>query len=172
MLCFPIVILIVRELDSIPVMEKMRRACLTSLTVLTGIISLSAAVADFQYAGIYRDFAENTSKQFVKQKIWFTGEWGFRYYMEQNDAHYLYINDNRPQQGDIVVIPSLPCPTSLPDLFKRMTLKETVRIGSAFPMRIMNNTAKAAFYSHGWGFLPYSFSPAYLEEFRIYTVEE
>jgi hypothetical protein len=39
------------------------------------------------------------------------------------------------------------------------------------PIRIMNPIAKAGFYAHGYGLLPFSISTAPLEEFEVCRIK-
>jgi hypothetical protein len=40
-------------------------------------------------------------------------------------------------------------------------------VSSWDPIRVMNPVAKAGFYAHGYGLLPFSISNASLEEFEV-----
>lgn len=141
-----------------------------TLTLFSGI---AVSIADWQYANCYRETAGIVKKyRQPHNRIFFSGEWGFRYYMEKNGYKYLLTNDNSAQLGDIVIIPSIPCPSPLhPDLLARLKIIDTIIYNSKFPIRVMNGEAHAGFYSDGWGLLPYSFSTVPLETFKIYQVE-
>jgi hypothetical protein len=70
--------------------------------------------ADFEFAAIYRDFAVTMSRSFPRQikSLWFTGEWGFRAYLEQAGGRELGRRDGRAQPGDLLVVPTLATPYS------------------------------------------------------------
>ncbi len=139
--------------------------------ILTLFISIGISFADYEYAGNYKEFAMKLSNKYSGKNVWFTGEWGFRYYMEKNGYKYLLINDNRPQKGDIVIIPEIPCPVVLTSFKKRMKLIYTVTTEGKIPIRTMSFKANAGFYSSGFGLLPYTFSNIKIEHFNIYKVK-
>jgi hypothetical protein len=102
---------------------------------------------------------------------WFQGDWGFRWYMERAGHRYLRSDDESPLQGDIVVRPQLAALHDVaPRLRQRMELLATVPIPSRLPIRLMSADAKAGFYSHGWGLLPFALSRAPLETFDVYRI--
>lgn len=170
----PLIILFVKQARKKFKEEKNFKIFAYSGIVCTIITGIAVAYADYEYANVYRDFARkfNDKYEIKRNDVWFTGEWGFRYYMEENDYKYIISIDNSQKEGDLVVIPDLPCPSPLhPKLKSRLKLKDTVVYNSKFPIRVMNREAYAGFYASGYGMLPYSFSYAPLETFKIYEVE-
>ncbi|MBI3939687.1 MAG: glycosyltransferase family 39 protein [Acidobacteria bacterium] len=107
----PLVLLSVRELECRLDAERFRRWVL--LAVMSGFsLALALAVADYRFAGIYRRFAADFSSSFgpLRSRIWFTGEWGLRAYMEKLGGNELGRQDSRPRVGDLLVVPSLATP--------------------------------------------------------------
>lgn len=79
----PFVLMTVRRTERLAG-EKVRRFAVPAL-LATGSLALALGIADYQFAGIYRDFAGSVRRVYAKpnQTIWFTGEWGFRTYLER-----------------------------------------------------------------------------------------
>ena len=139
--------------------------------MFTLISSVFIEIGNYQYSKVYKDVANNIFKKYTNSNIWFTGEWGFRWYMEEKGARYLLKTDNLPQNGDIVVIPKLPCPQILSDsLNARLYGMKSYTYNSKFPIRVMNREAKAGFYSDEFGLLPYSISTVPLEHILVFRV--
>jgi len=171
-LLLPPIILFVKEIELKLTDKKYSNVFLFLCVFFTLLLSLSVAWADYQFAKLYENFTGNIGQKYSQRNICFTGEWGFRYYMEEKGYKYLLTNDNSPRPGDIIVIPGIPCPSPLhPDLQARLKQIDTITYESKFPIRVMNDETHAGFYSDGWGLLPYSFSTVPLETFKIYQVE-
>lgn len=140
---------------------------------LVATLALAGALvlADFEYAGAYRAFAAQVPGYSQNRPAWFQGDWGFRCYMERAGHRYLLSDDESPREGDIVVRPQLAGLHDMsPRLRERAELVATVEIPSRVPLRLMSAEAKAGFYSHGWGLLPFALSRLPLERFDVYRV--
>jgi hypothetical protein len=70
-----------------------------------GGVSVLALVADYQCANANRAAARELTMAHSRQVVWFTGHWGFQYYMQLDGARPL--DDRRPEcrVGDVVVLP-------------------------------------------------------------------
>jgi hypothetical protein len=75
-------------------------------------LALAISAADYQFASIYRDFASALQREYQSPggKLWFTGEWGFRAYLEQAGGQELGRRDSRARPGDLLAVPSLATP--------------------------------------------------------------
>jgi len=155
-------------------------AFLLLTTILTGILSFSVAVGDEKFANCYREYARKIYSQYKNEnnQVYFTGHWGWEYYLSQQGARpLLSLGYNNIQAGDIIVIPSIPWPQPVSKtLQNRLRLIEDIPVNSRYPLRTMNGFAKAFFYAnynfpHFTGALPYSFSVTPLEHFDIYQVQ-
>ncbi|MDX1386083.1 MAG: glycosyltransferase family 39 protein [bacterium] len=148
-------------------------------------LSLLVAQSDFGYANIYRETAEKlfndvSDPNFIEKKspyprIWFTGHWGWQYYLESYGAKplpYVPLENTGALVGDLILTSKLASshkihPTVTP-LLKRK--------GYLFPQkdvlfRTMNDQGRAGFYSDSWGPLPFTVSNAPLERFAVYEIE-
>lgn len=140
------------------------------------LLSLVVAKADFDFADLYRKAAQDFSRleRPTNGRIWFTGHWGWQYYMEKVGGiplPYHFKEEEGPVKGDLVVTTESTSPQPLKEQFKeRLALqKEKTEFLGDF-LRTMNHPARAGFYSDYWGPLPYAFSLSPVETFRVYTV--
>ncbi len=171
-LLLPIVIILINQTEK--VFDKKVRyfqifcASVITVTLLTGF---SLVYGDYVYAESYRSFVKSLKGKIDNNRVWFIGEWGFRYYMGKAGYSYLLSNNNSPKDGDIIVIPVIAGLHEMAtELRIRAELIESIEYESEFPIRLMNYEAKAGYYSHGFGLLPFSFSTAKLEHFDIFRV--
>jgi hypothetical protein len=130
------------------------------------------AIADQQYAGVYRDFARRGVPAVAgSHRVFFIGDWGFRLYMEEAGHLYLRSIDETPAPGDFVIRPQVAGLHEMaPGLRARTQREATIPLMSLLPVRVMSYEAKAGYYSHGWGLLPFAVSRAPLERFDVYRV--
>lgn len=164
----PFIIMIVIDIKSF-FPETYKKVLITGIS-LTLVIGLILSSADYQYANVYKKFADDIKVKFPDKNIWFSGESGFRLYMQNKGFNYLLINDERPGLGDIIVVPTEIWPVKLAVIHDRSILVEKITYGSGFPFRILNQEARAGFYMHIGALLPYSISRSRFEEFSIYSV--
>lgn len=139
------------------------------------LFALASAFSDYRYADTYRDYAAQV-KDFRARSgnnfnVWYIGEWGMRYYMDQAGAKYLHENLNEPVRGDYVVIPEMPRLWD-PSLAvqKRMVLYAENSYSSWLPLRLFNKKSEAGFYCNAWGMLPFAFSNEPDEVFTLFVV--
>ncbi len=162
------------------------------IAFLTAGYSIAISAADYQFAEAYRKSAKEIRQDYVTQgeniaqdemegvsgkslrKLWFAGEWGFRYYLERVGAQVLHRTATGPQPGDIIVKPYLATPwITLYDSPEYTRLLEQRHIPMRFPLRILDFTSHAGFYSTGWGILPFSVtSDKPWEWFNIFEVRK
>ena len=102
---------------------------------LTLPYSLAIASADYRFADVYREeparILEDVGNQ--NKQIWYTGEWGFRYYMEKLGARPLTKTGVEPVAGDIIVKPYI----ALPGLRSTTVTSSSVFWSSATWIRIL-----------------------------------
>lgn len=168
----PLIILLSMRVESLFRM-KGRHILLSFTSIATTILTLSLGVADMHFAQSYRLFSEEFEKRYGKDQpsVWFTGEWGMRYFMER-EGHIFYTDFSSPPPavGDLVVFPQEAVPSSTARIARRMTELDRFIVTDRFPIRLMNRRARAGYYSELHGFLPWTFSKEPLETFVIYRV--
>jgi Dolichyl-phosphate-mannose-protein mannosyltransferase len=135
---------------------------------LTG--GLTLAVADLRFAEAARDVARRaTTYRPAQHAAWFTGEWGFRHYLEREGFTSFTASDSLAD-GDVLVAAEVACPSDLGPVADRLHLVGTIESLPAFPITVMSFETHAGFYSNGWGLLPYSFAKGPLERVRVFRV--
>jgi len=158
-----------------------RKWILAALPLMLAV-SLGVAWADFGLANLYKEQAFRFYKEFVhpiqnkpattKNQVWFTGHWGWQYYLENWGALALPTSvKSLPtlRGGDLVLQPTYNSVNQPPaELGSRLKELERYEIDWNWPFRTMNYAARAGFYSNNWGPLPYSLSRAPLETFTVY----
>ncbi len=153
-----VAILIMREISARSC--KSRWPAIATPLVLTGILSLSVAWADYTTAAAARSAAYRVSSdhRLSDNKLWFAGHWGFQYYMQRLGAKP--IDDNRSEipENSTIVVPILntqlvPIPEDSYVLEEEISLPVMGWLGS------MCEATGAAFYSSEFGSLPYVIGP-------------
>lgn len=137
-------------------------------------VSFAVSYADYQYANVYRDFSYNLANRYKMgdNTVWYSGYYGFRYYMREQGHSILLPKSNDPKQGDYIIYARIPSPRALSDELKnRIDLIDTISYKEGIPIRTQNPDSHAGFYTYGGGFLPYSFSNAPFENFDVYYVK-
>jgi len=135
------------------------RYWLWGAVVLTLLYSLPVAWADYCFAGQYRDVARKLTARYAApgRQIWLTGEWGFRYYLEKAGGKPLLRTNISARPGDFLMKPYIATPwVTVYDGSEYSRLVEQVPLKSDFPIRILDFSSHAGFYSTGWGILPFA----------------
>lgn len=166
----PLVLLFIRQTeDAWPMRPRLRGVFVTMALLLTLASGLFAGIADYRRSNLNRDLVERFSLEYgdSDRKVWFLGEFGWRYYMEQSGFEYLGIS-SVAHEGDIVIssqnsIEGVLAP--LPEGSYRVL--DQVEPGDPFPFRVMNLWANAGFYSHLVGDLPWVPSTAPLDRVTV-----
>lgn len=134
------------------------------------ILSLSLARVDYRYAAAQKMIAEDISRTYPGKNIWFTGHWGFQYYMEKAGAVGLDARKggwDQARPGDVVVTPRTNTNLIHPS-GRRLANLRSVRVDDSTALRLISGwTGEGGFYSNVMGFLPYSISTEPLEEFTL-----
>ena len=107
----PLVFLVFRRLESLLDEARLIRLASVNLTI-TLPFALLLSTADYQFADIYRDFASVLERAYPSRErnLWFSGEWGFRAYLERAGGQELGRRDSRPKPGDLLAVPALATP--------------------------------------------------------------
>lgn len=139
-----------------------------TMVVITFVFGLILSWTDFELALTYKVFPQTLRETYPQAKIWFIGEWGFRYYMKHQGGTYLLSDDTRPAAGDMIVKSQMAGLHRMAEVLnKKCLVYDPFTLSSINPLKILNLPAKAGFYSSGFGLLPYSASSGPLEGFEI-----
>ena len=166
-------ILLARRVDALQTASmRWRPAMLAIPLAAAGAVSLWLTWADTELANSARTAATLIERKTIEQKIrnqpgevWFTGHWGFQYYMESFGAHAVVVNDPPHQPGDyLAVVESNHLFEMRPEF---VTSREVIEI----PMRLGITTAQsqlgAGFYSADSGPLPFAIGPVPPEHYEL-----
>jgi hypothetical protein len=166
-------ILLVRRIDALQAVSmRWRPAMLAIPLAAAGAVSLWLTWADTELANSARTAATLIEQKTTEQKtrnqpgtVWFTGHWGFQYYMESFGAHAVVVNDPPHQPGDyLAVVESNHLFEMRPEF---VTSREVIEI----PMRLGITTAQsqlgAGFYSADTGPLPFAIGPVPPEHYEL-----
>jgi hypothetical protein len=100
--------------------------------------------------------------------LWFTGHWGFQYYMEEQGAEALPVDSVEIEKGDILVAPSNN--TNL-FAFPAEALEEAGSLRFLpSPWLSTMDSGRAGFYTDVWGPMPYAFGPPRPETYEVHRV--
>jgi 4-amino-4-deoxy-L-arabinose transferase-like glycosyltransferase len=154
--------------------------------VFTILFGFMTASADFRLANVYRTMANDAAEQTARftSRRYFTGHWGFQYYMEKNNAS-AYPEMAAVHGPAIISRVSLACPQSVhPESEMKLKMIFQKIYNDNFPFRTMSNSSgfQANFYSSiaylsgkgpegVYGVLPFSLSRAPLETLTIYGLK-
>lgn len=165
----PLVFAMARSLEASWNPAWLNRFYAASLCFMT-ILSLTLAGVDYRYAAAQKRIAQDISRAYPGKKIWFTGHWGFQYYMEKAGGVGLDVRKggwNQARPGDVVVTPKTNTNIIAPS-GRRWANIRSVRIDAPVPLRLISGwSGEGGFYSNVMGFLPYSISAEPVEEFEI-----
>jgi 4-amino-4-deoxy-L-arabinose transferase-like glycosyltransferase len=171
----PVVLLWLRRLETRTPEPYLQRNLVWAGVALTALFALLPAYADYRFAGVYRDAARQLVSRYSApgQTVWFTGEWGFRYYFERQGAKMLRRVDPRARPGDIIIKPYLASPwVTLYDGDEWTALVEQRPVRDTYPIRVIDYSSHAGFYSSAWGILPFSVSTGEKWEwFNVFEVK-
>ncbi len=155
----PVILFCLRALENRVKNPHFLRNLVLLAVMLTGVYGLTISSADHQCAAAYRKVAREICEDYMRpgQTVWFTGEWGFRYYLEQGGARIITRIGTGPKPGDIIVKPYVASPwVTLYDEDRYSDLLEQRHVPIKHPIRILDFSSHAGFYSTGWGILPFS----------------
>lgn len=139
----------------------LRRNTLALTVLATGVLGLALSCADYRLAAGYRGAARQLYSDYrgPETRVWFAGEWGFRFYLEQEGAKPLERIGDQLEVNDILIKPFLASPwVTLYDSTEHLKLLEQRPLELDFPVRLLDFSSHAGFYSTGWGILPYSWA--------------
>ena len=139
--------------------------------VLSLVWGLALSRADLEFAEIYPKAAAEFSRIADDLKSYSSGEWGFRYYLGRTGAPPLPENGSLVRGASFIAVPKLAHPNEIPaDLRSMAMLVERLVYRSQTPLRTMDWQTPSAFYSTGWGLIPFSLSDSNLEEIEIFQI--
>ena len=168
----PAAILLARRLGDLP---AWRRLAASVIAVSAGVaLGLAILIAGAAFSGLARDVAVNYIAPEVRagRTVWHAGAWAFLWYAEKAGASCLVLDPPGPKPGDILIAgEEEQHDLSFFDaLAPHKRLLRTIR-PAAPGGRVMNMAIHAGFYSSGYGYLPWRWSSAPINTYRIWLIE-
>jgi hypothetical protein len=161
-------ILLARRVDTLREgSASWRPAMLAIGLAAAGAVSLWLTWADTELANSARTAATIIEQKTMNQPgaVWFTGHWGFQYYMESFGAHAVEIDDPPHRTEDFLAV------VESGQLFEIRPVFVTSRDVIEIPMRLGITTAQdklgAGFYSSDVGPLPFAVGPVPPERYEL-----
>jgi tetratricopeptide (TPR) repeat protein len=138
---------------------------------LVGILAAAVAWADTCWADNARAAAAEMRDRYAAQRanVWFSGHWGFQYYMESAGFAGIDTLKERLLPGNVVIVPHFG--SNVPRIPAEACAKTTTRdFASCRCLTTMCPALGAAFYGSHWGLLPFAFGPAPDERYYVITM--
>lgn len=167
---------------------EMQRNFLRMTIVVTWIVALAVAYADYQFVGSYREFSERFSRRYMAAKgtVWVGTEAGLRYYMERGGARTLVnahgpvlagvlpgpawgeAHFGRPALDDLLVRPAKFLRYDLSPDLELSALIDSKVLTSTLPIRTYEPSAHAGLHGTNVGLLPFALSSASWDQINVY----
>lgn len=129
-------------------------------------LGLCVAGADMRLANSARTAAERIAPEKRGGRTWFSGHWGFQYYMEALGAKPIDVRNPDIRAGDTVVTP-MNASNRLKFSPRGSYLDESFEIPICSWLTTMNAECGAGFYSDLWGPMPFVFGPTPPERYEV-----
>lgn len=131
-------------------------------------LGLALAAANYQHWDAYRTFARSLRRGTEHKRVWIDGEWGMRYYFEQQGGIAL----RRTQQirpGEIVVSSALGSAVVLNAPAAAIAAAD---VRPSVPFRIFGLESRSGYSTVSKGFLPFDISTNLVDRLRAVQVAE
>ena len=126
--------------------------------------------ADYELAVSARQAAEAIGKMRTgKKNIWFTGHWGFHYYLQKHQGTAVDVGRLQFRSGDLAVEPSNN--TQVLKFGELAEPIEVIRLRTNAWVTTVNVRMGAGFHSSEFGPLPFVFGPVPAEEYQVVRIK-
>ena len=132
-------------------------------------LSMSLALVNYQHWDGYRQFARSLAPQMQYKRTWINGEWGLRFYLEEQGALPL-MRGQAVHPGEIVASSSLayPVPFTVPGGMLAPIQERTIT--SRIPLRLTALNSRSAYSTAGFGLRPFDISTGPIDRVRAELV--
>jgi hypothetical protein len=161
-------ILLARRVDALwSHSTRGRTAMLAIPLALAGAVSLWLTWADTRLADSARTAATLIEQRTQNQPgtVWFTGHWGFQYYMESFGAHAVAVNDPPHRAGDYLAVAESSRLFEIRPEF--VASREVIEIPMDLGITTAQSKLGAGFYSSDSGPLPFAVGPVPPERYEL-----
>jgi hypothetical protein len=131
-------------------------------------LGLALAAANYQHWDGYREFARSLRRPTENHRVWIDGEWGMRYYFEQQGGVALR-KTQQLRPGEFVVSSQLG---SSIELNTPVAVIATADIRPSVPFRIFGLESHSGYSTVSKGFLPFEISTNLVDRLRALQVVE
>jgi len=130
--------------------------------------SLLVAGADYNLAGSARDAARTISAKYSSGpgRLWFQGNWGFQYYLEERGGRPIEWNNQRITSKDTIAFPFNNTGLRLMPI-ERFAVVEDLKYTPSRLVSTMTLGPGAGFYASEWGPLPFMLFPPNEERYQV-----
>ena len=129
-------------------------------------LSLCVAYADMRLANSARTAAVHIAPEKRKGRTWFSGHWGFQYYMEARGAKPIDTRNPDLRPGDTIVTP-MSGSNRIKIGNRGAYIDESFDVPVCSWLTTMRVDCGAGFYSDFWGPLPFVFGPVPPERYEV-----
>jgi hypothetical protein len=163
-------ILLARGLDKLhfeAIWAQQRKVALA--LALSGVIALWVTKADSEWANSARQASEIVQQQIGKEPhaVWFTGHWGFQYYLQLWGARPMDFLRSDTSAGDVLIVPESNAVSYVLPSSQFVATSGLLRINLQQPLSTMRWRQGAGFYSSFYGFLPFAFGRPATEQYYV-----
>lgn len=163
----PLTLLLFSQIEEMKSSKSLQRLKIIIPIIIP--ISIIISVADYQLASSYKNISNKIAEYIPESKKWHISSWELDYYLTEKNI--LPIDYSMIKENDLIVFSKNTTfyPLKL-DILNRCILLTEYPQTSKLPVRILDKSSHAGFYSTGWGFLPISFSNNEIERITILQV--
>jgi 4-amino-4-deoxy-L-arabinose transferase-like glycosyltransferase len=136
---------------------------------LSGVMSLWVTKADSDWANSARQASQIIQQQIDKgtHAVWFTGHWGFQYYVQLWGARPMDFIRSDTSAGDVLIVPESNAVSYVLPSPQVVASSGLLRINLQQPLSTMRWREGAGFYSSFYGFLPFAFGRPATEQYYV-----
>jgi hypothetical protein len=134
-------------------------------------LSLCVAWADISLANSARAAAEKIAPEERSGRTWFSGHWGFQYYMQARGAKPIDVNNQDFQLGDTVAAP-LNASNNFLSRPRVASTDQSFELPVCRWVSTMRTELGAGFHADLWGPLPFVFGPVQVERYQVIVLGE
>lgn len=131
-----------------------KRKPLALALLLSLSLSLTLAMADYRWAGEVRSMVQRVQSATAGKRLWFTGHWGFQYYMELIGGTAVDSGASDARRGDVFVSPSYGTNLTKPPMENLFGISKLLTTPLPW-ITVMDTSIGAGFYSTGIGPHPF-----------------
>lgn len=144
----PLFLLLFKSFENLYSTSKHFRNQVVFICCFTAIIGLGVGISDFSFSAAHKNLALMIGQQCKSSRVYFTGHWGFQYYMQQQG--YIPMEATQHfQVSDLIARAFQSSGSYVPEeILNRTKRLMTLKITPSFPVSIMDRPSGAGFYLH------------------------